>query len=555
MPTIEASYKDLCNLIGRKIEVQKLKDEVILLAKGEVDDQVEDILKIDIKDTNRPDLWSAEGIAREIRFRYKKDFPDYKVRKSAFIVNVDTKSRVQPNAVCAVARNLKIDDAFLSQIIQLQEKLSVTFGRNRKEMSMGIYDLDKIKFPIKYTSDIPKNIKFVPLDFEKELDANQILEQHPKGKEFGHLLKGETYYPIWVDASGQIMAMPPIINSNILGKVDKKTRNVFIECTGHNIGFLKTAINVLAAQMLERGADVYEVKTVCGGNSIITPSFDEKKIPVDIDYINNISGLALGKRSIIDLLQKSGYKVKSAGDKLLLLYPAYRQDIMHARDVVEDILISYGYNNIEPRLRKLATKGQMLDSEIFAQKISEIMVGVGLQEILSYTLTNYHDLFEKMNAPQERLVEIENTISSNWSVFRTWLLPSVMDFLSKNRHVEYPQKIFEIGICVKIDEKHETKTCDVRKLAVAVTGSTAGYEDIASILDVLMRNIGAEYKINKSTHPSFINGRCAEIIVKDKSIGFIGEIHPQVLNNWKLDKPTAAFELNLDELQRMKQSK
>src|SRR3989338_3588060 len=346
MPTIEASYKDLCNLVGKRIEMQKLKDEDILFAKGEIDDQTEDMVKIDIKDTNRPDLWSTEGIAREIRFRYKKDFPDYKVKKSSFVVRVDTKSHVQPNAVCAVAKNLKIDDAFISKIIQLQEKLSLTFGRNRKEMSMGIYDLDKIKFPIKYTSDIPKNIKFIPLDFEKELDAKQILEQHPKGKEFGHLLKGETYYPIWVDASGQIMAMPPIINSNILGKVNKNTKNVFIECTGHNMGFLKTAINVLAAQMLERKTEVYEVKTVYGKSSIITPFFGEKKIPIDIDYINKVSGLELDKKSITDLLQKSGYKVKSAGAKLLLLYPAYRQDIMHARDVVEDIMISYGYNNI-----------------------------------------------------------------------------------------------------------------------------------------------------------------------------------------------------------------
>jgi len=169
MPKIDVSYNDLCNLIGRKIEIQKFVNEDILFAKGEVDDIIDDTMKIDIKDTNRPDLWSAEGVAREIRLRYKSDFPTYRVKKSNVVVNVDKSvENVRPLTVCAVVRNLKITGVVLYQLVQLQEKIAGTFGRNRKEVAIGVYDLDKIKLPINYTTVSPTGIKFITLDFEKD---------------------------------------------------------------------------------------------------------------------------------------------------------------------------------------------------------------------------------------------------------------------------------------------------------------------------------------------------------------------------------------------------
>ena len=547
MPKIDVSHKDLCGLIGRKLSTEQLADEV-LYAKGELDEVNGDTLKIDIKDTNRPDLWSAEGVAREIRARSKKSgLQVYEVRKSSCVVNVDTKSASQPMTVSVVAKNIHIDDAFMSQIIQLQEKLSVTFGRNRKDISMGIYDIDKITFPLTYTSLHPEKIRLVPLDFKREINGNEILELHPKGKEFGHLLKGHEQYPIWVDANKNILSMPPIINSDSHGKVVKSTKNVFIECTGYDMKILNTAICILAAQMADRGANLYSVKVNYGKKSILTPDMSPKKFYTTVSYVNKVIGTGLTDKKFIELAEKSLYDAKIVGRKVEILYPAYRQDIMHERDIVEDIAISLGFNSLEPLNPKLITKGGLLRDQIYADRIAEVMTGCGFQEILSYTLTNTSNLFEKMNIAG-KAIEIEKPQSSNWSVFRTSLLPGLMEFLAKNKHVEYPQSVFEIGDTIVEDQSVQTRSKDVPKMTAVISAAVVNYDQISSTLDALLRNIGIEYTLKKSSHPSFIEGRTAEILVGKTHTGFIGEIHPAVLNGWDLENPVVAFEIDLEEI-------
>jgi len=543
MPTIEVSYKDLCKLIGKKVNIDEL-NEILMLAKSELDDikecENDKILKIDIKDTNRPDLWSAEGIAREIR--RKNGLIKYKAAKPKIKIYVDEKvSKVRPLIACAAVRNVKIDNNVLSQIIQLQEKIAETFGSKRKEVAIGVYDLDKVISPIKYTAVKDDEISFVPLDFTEKMTPKEIIEKHPKGKEYAHLVKD--LYPLLIDSNNDVLSMPPIINSDYSGKITVNTKNVFVECTGYDFRFLLPAINVLATALAERGGTIECVEIIYPDKKMITPDLKEKSVYVKIESIKKI--IDLNEKEIFSLLKKSGYDVYPKGKKILVRYPCYRQDIMHERDIIEDIIISYGYNKIEPIPPRIATIGKQNEIETFSQKVSEIMIGFGLQEIMSYILTNKKNVFNKMNIEETRIVEIDNIISVNWSVFRNWLLPSLLEFLSYNKHVDYPQKIFEIGDCVEIDENLETKSNDVRKIAVALTDNTVNYEQISSILDGFFRLLGLSYKLKRTEHSSFIKGRCARVFVNDADVGIIGEIHPQVLNNWELEKPVVALELNL----------
>lgn len=549
MPKLEISYADLCSLIGNNIPLEELK-QYMNFAKAEIDSVEGDLLKVEVKDTNRPDLWSTEGIAREINGRIKeKGLPEYEIKKSELVVEVDKKvSKIRPLTVCAVVKNLKIDENILSQMIQLQEKVAGTFGRNRKEVAIGVYDFKKIKPPIKYTTVKSNEIKFVPLDFKEDLTPEEILEKHPKGKEFGHLLEGFKEYPIFIDSAGNILSMPPIINSDYTGKVTEETEEIFIECSGFYFKFLIPALNVIVCALADRGASIENVKVIYSDKTIFTPDLNPKKTSVDIDYVNKVSGLKLSEKEICNLLEQARYQAKSNGKRIELLYPAYRQDIMHARDIVEDVLISYGYDKISPVYPKLATKGEIDKKEFFSNKIAEIMVGLGLQEILSYTLTNKENLFRKMNIKEEKIVEIENPVSSTWNVFRSWLLPSLMEFYSHNQHVQYPQKIFEVGDVVLIDEKQETKTKDVRKIVAAISDSKVTYDEIAAVLDAFLSSLKVKYKLKKIKHFSFIEGRVAEVLVDGKSIGIIGEIHPHVLENWNLEMPVAGFEINLEKI-------
>ncbi|MBN2042168.1 MAG: phenylalanine--tRNA ligase subunit beta [Candidatus Aenigmarchaeota archaeon] len=550
MPTIEISMKDLQMLIGKKISMKDL-EKYLEYVKGEIENVEGDRVKIEIADTNRPDLWSTEGIAREIRTEVSSErgVPDYKIKKSGIKVIVDRNLKnIRPITVCAVVRNLNIDEETLMQMIQLQEKVCETFGRKRKEVALGIYDMHKIKSPITFKAFPPEEIKFVPLDFEKELDLRQILLQHPKGQEYGHLLEGMDKYPVFIDAGKNVLSLPPIINSNYTGKVTSETRDVFIECSGFDMKFQMPALDIMVAAMADRGGTIESVDVVFPDKTIVTPVMERGRIKVDLDYIKKRSGLDMKKEEIKNLLSRARFNANISGNNVDVEYPSYRQDIMHPSDVVEDIIIRYGYNNIKPAIPKIPTTGSQTETSVFSSVIRNLMIGTGAQEILSYYLTNKENLIERMNLEDMNVVEVENPVSDNWCIFRTWLIPSLIEFFSRNKKKEYPQRIFEVGEVVIPDSQRETMSSNPTRLAWGLAGKDAGFTQAKQNLDFLMDYLGIRYEIKEKDHPSFIPGRTGRVYVNGKGIAYIGEVHPQVLENWGIEVPVTCFEINLTDL-------
>ncbi|MBI4020960.1 MAG: phenylalanine--tRNA ligase subunit beta [Candidatus Aenigmarchaeota archaeon] len=547
MPTLELSHKDLCSLIGKPIPKDQVAD-ALLYAKCELDTQDGDVLHVDAKDTNRPDLWSAEGIAREIAGRLgRPGLPSHRATKPVQIVAV-TAGDVHPFATAAIIRDVTLTEAALSQMIQLQEKISTSFGRGRREMCAGAYDLDLLRFPVAYTTKKPEDIRFVPLGFTQEMTVREMLATHPKGKEYGHLLTGAARYPVWTDATGAVLSLVPITNAAGPGTVTTKTRNLFIECTGTSLPMLQTAITVMAAALADRGGTVEAVTLRGPGRPVISPDFTPKRAVVALDQLR-VTGLDLSGTQAVSLLRQARTLPVLKGPRIEVSYPAYRQDIMHARDLVEDLLISAGYGEIEPVVPRLATRGAADRRELLTARVAEAAIGAGLQEVMSYILTNKDALFSRMQLPPGRACEIANPVSATWSVFRTGMLPSLLEFLSKNKHVEYPQQVFEIGDCVLPDDRQETGTLTSRKLGIALTDVRAGYESIAAVLDVILRTLGVRYTLAPTSHTSFLPGRVAAVLVNDRPAGHVGEIHPQALNNWGLEKPVAAAEIDLAALE------
>ena len=550
MPKFEISKQDLEKLVGKKFSIKDLED-ALLFAKTELDGHDEDTLKVDVKDTNRPDLWSVEGIARELKghLKVEEGLPKYSVKKANWKAIVESPDEFHQFVTAAVIRNVKITEQVLSQMVQLQEKVGGTFGRNRKAMSMGAYDLSKVKFPVKYVGKKPEEIKFKPLGFDKEMTAKEILQNHEKGKQYGHLLKDSKKYNVWLDANNSVLAMEPIINSNIAGNVTTDTTDVFIECSGDDMKGLQTAINVLSSALAERGGQIEEVEIVYKDKKNVTPDFTPKKAHLDPEYCRKILGLEISDTEMMKLLKEGRYNAKLDKKKIHVEYPAYRQDIMHQRDLVEDVAIGFGYNDIEPQIPTLPTIGSRDKLEDFSNIARELCVGLGLQEVITFNLTNKENMFKKMNLPEGKIVEIENPVSSNWSVFRDKLLPNLLEFLVQNKNQEYPQNIFEVGDVVLFDQENkETGVSNKRRLAVALTGAQVGYEDASSILSAFLSGLGHNLVLKKTTHTSFIPGRVAEIFVENKSIGVIGEIFPGVLNSWNLEKPVVGFEIEVEAL-------
>jgi len=557
MPTIEVEREDFESLLGFELprEEEEL-NEILAYVKGEIkyfDDQE---IHIELKDSNRADIWSVEGLTRALRgfLNLEKGLKNYHIVGSSGVeVHVDPRLKeIRPYIACAVVRDVRLTNAAIRQMMHFQDKMDQTYGRNRRRTSIGLYDFDLVTPPLRYGVAEPREVSFVPLDFEEELTLEEILNKHPKGIEYGHIVQRFPVWPIFMDSKDKVLSFPPIINSNDLGKITEKTSNVLIEVTGTTYKTVLNTLTNVTLALADRGGSIFSSEIHYPYEDLsdaVTPTLNVETLKIDVNYVRKVVGIDLTLPEIKSLLERSRYGVvEDAESQITVKVPCYRVDILHPIDVVEDIAIAYDYNKIQPRWPQLLTVGGLSSETEFRDLVREVMIGLGLQEILSYTMTNPETLFTKMNIKPERVVEIANPKLVSMTCLRSWLLPSLMEFLSHNVHVEYPQKIFEIGYCAKYDEEQENKTRELEKLACVTIHSNANFTEAKSLLDAFLSNLGVQYQLQEMNHGSFIEGRTGKILVENDEVGFIGELHPQILQNWNLENPAAAFEITLNKL-------
>ena len=551
MPNLEVSKKDLEFFLNRKLSREVLEEELEYI-KGEIDSLEGDVLRIDCKETNRPDLWSSEGIAREILARSGKEkgIRKYSVKKSTIDVFVHQNlEKIRPLIVCALVKNVSVTEELLKQMIQLQEKVGENYGRKRKELGIGLYDFDIMQPPVYYKGFRDDEIEFVPLEWKVQMRPSEILSQHEKGKAYKHLLEGAEYYPIVIDANRTVASMPPIINSQTTGKVTEKTRNLFIEVTGFKWETVETALEVICMALADRGGKIYSCKVHYPSNKkpypakeIFTPVFATEKMSFEKEIVNQKTGLGLKDKEIIDLLSRARYNAKLSGKKITVEYPSYRTDIMHSVDVIEDLLISFGFNNIVPQKVEMNVVGSQLKEAEFLDFVRDSCTGLALQEVLTFNLSSKAVQKENMLLDED-FVEIANPVSVNFELLRKRLSPQLLDFFAKNKDKEFPQRIFEIGTCLEIDAKAENGVKQSNHLCVALTHSNVNYTEIKSFFDSLCTNLGFSTEVKKKAFP-FLGDNSAEVTVNGKK-GFIGELKKEVVEAFGLRKPLCLFEFEL----------
>ncbi|MBI2101561.1 phenylalanine--tRNA ligase subunit beta [Candidatus Woesearchaeota archaeon] len=544
MPTITFSLKDLQRLAGKKLEIGEVT-ELAHYGKGDVDsyDKETDEVKIDFGDTNLPYLWSAEGFARLIKgiLGMQKGVPEIKLQKGDYRVIVDKSvAEIRPFIACFAAKGRKIDDYLLKQLVQLQEKFCETYGRRRQKVSIGLYSYKRLAFPVYYKAISP-SIEFVPLEFKAKMSLKEILAEHPKGKEYAWILEGFDKYPVLIDNKNEMMSFIPIINSNFTGKLEIGDENLFFEATGTDEEAVNLAANIFAYALSDREFNIYSAEVKYPGRKAVAPCLKIESIHIKNEQIKWLFGLELKENEVKHLLEKAQYNYSDYKVEI----PPYRQDIMHPFDVIEDIGIMYGYDNVKELPLTTYTTGSALKGKEFIDKVREIIVGLGYQEIMSAVLTNKDFLYKKMNIGDFGTIEIEDCMSENYSAVRSWILPNLMEVFSKNKHVEFPQKIFEEGI---VNVRKSGEIADFNRIAIASSHENSNYTEMRQVLDYIMKCFGLKCDIEEAEHGSFIEGRCGRAIVHGKKIAYLGEINLQVLENWNLDMPVAAMELNLSEM-------
>jgi len=539
MPVVELSYTRLQKLVG-KISKKQISDSLPFLGL-DIESENKDLIRIEYS-PNRPDYSTDFGIALGLQglLGIKTGAIKLNVKKSnKYTISVKSEvSKIRPFVTGIVATNGKIDDKTIKQFMTMQEDLHFGIGRKRTKSSIGIHDLDTISFPLVYTTT-NRNHKFIPLNSKEELSVSEILKNTDVGKDYGSILGNSPKVPLILDANQKTVSFPPIINAAVT-TITTKTKNLFVEVTGINKEDAEDMLSVVATILQSAGFTLESVQISGAKNS--SPKFEQKKISVNSSIINQSLGLNLNTSKIISSLKKSRLDALTKGKNIICVIPAYRFDIFGPMDLVEEVALGYGIQNLEPILSPSQTLGQKHPISISLQSISSIMTGLGHMEALNSSLTSKRILYDYTKRDSSKILSVLDSKSLEHTILRDSLLPGLIDSLAKNIHESYPQKLFEIGT---IFNKTSSVTEETHLCATS-SHKDANFSEMKSILQSVIQSIfGKTCETKTSTHPTFEKGHVANITVDGKIIGTIGEISKSTKDNFKLREPIVSFEVKL----------
>jgi phenylalanyl-tRNA synthetase beta chain len=588
MPKIEVNEEVFYALAdsgkGHKWNSKDEFEEALTCAKAELDEDSdkslpasERILKIELNDTNRPDLWGTAGCARQLRVYQNGKIPQYPffsrtgdVKKAAQKVKVEKSvQKVRPFLAGFIASGKAISDPALRDMIQTQEKLAWNFGRKRRTISMGLYRISRIKWPIIYKGVDPDSVSFVPLQWETPLTLREILKQHPKGKEYAFIQEHEPIHPLLIDSSGlpsggDVLSYPPIINSADLGAVQVGDTDIFVELTGTDISMVTLAASIVACDLADNGFTIepveveYEFDTPFG-RSVICPYYFQEPVFCSLARIEKFLGEKLTANECVQALARMGVKAEkttglergqtgSESEGIRAWPPEYRNDFLHAADVAEDVMIGRGLASFKPERPSDSTIGRLTPITLFSRQVKEIFIGMGYQEMIYNYLGSRKDLVENMRGDGKKIIRIGNPMTENYEYVRDSVIASLLNSESVSGHSVYPHKIFEVGKIAYLNSEENYGSSTRQYAGFLHADKDANFNTAAGQLQTLFYYLSREYDVEESDDPRFISGRAAAILFQGKKIGVFGEVHPAVLTHWGVTVPCTAGEFDLDSL-------
>lgn len=547
MPVITFKYQDLKDL-GINIKKDELIDTLPMMS-NDIEDFDDEEIKVEFF-PNRPDNLSVEGVARSFKGFIGQEIglPNYEVTPSGEFVVVDEQvAKIRPYIAFAKIEGVDFKGDKLKYIMDFQENLHWVIGRDRKKVAIGIHNADVVNAPYKYIATVKDENEFIPLEKSSTMRPYEILNKHEKGVDYAHLIEDFDKYPLILDKDNQILSMPPIINGE-LTKLKEDTANIIVDVTGTDEKAVNQTLNIICSSFAEVGGKIKSMEVRYVDKSIVSPDLSPQIKNVHVDVTNKlIGGTDLNAEEIHKLLLKARFDAEIINENELKVFiPSYRIDILHEVDIVENIAVQYRINNVVAKLPNVNTVAHENDWIKSENTIREVMIGLGFQEIMSLMLTNEKAHYTNMLQKEEDHVQVSRPITIDRTMIRTSLINSLMEFLEDNKHEDLPQKIFEIGDVLYLDESKENKVRTSKKLAGLICHSTANFTEIKSVVTSTVSNLGYSMEISDSENPSFISGRASDLKgdSKNSSIrGFFGEISPEVISNFNLEYPVIAFEI------------
>jgi phenylalanyl-tRNA synthetase beta chain len=542
MPVITFKYTDL-EEFGIDINKEKLIDTIPMMG-SDIEDFNDEEIKVEFF-PNRPDNLSIEGVARSFKGFISQEIglPKYNITHSNEKVNVDNEViKIRPYIAFAKIEGVNFKGDKLKQVMDFQENLHWVIGRDRKKVAIGIHNADPINEPYEYIATKKEEHSFIPLEKEFSMTPQEILTEHDKGVKYAHLLEKYDMYPLIADKDNQVLSMPPIINGE-LTKLREDTKNIIVDVTGTDEKAVNQTLNIICSSFAEAGAQVKTMDVVYPDKTIVTPNLTPQEKEVHVDLANElIGGVNLNAQDISKLLEKARFDSEIIDDNTVkAIIPSYRIDILHEVDIVENIAIQYCINKLNSEIPDIST---------VAYEHNWFKSEKTLREVMSLMLTSEKSHYEQMNQKETEHVQVSKPITIDRTMIRTSLINSLMEFLEDNKHEDLPQKIFEIGDVLYLDDTKEVKVRTSKKLAGLICHSTANFTEIKSNVETILSNLGYSMEISSSDNPSFISGRVASlegISEAGKIKGFFGEISPEVIKNFTLEYPVIAFEISFKD--------
>jgi phenylalanyl-tRNA synthetase beta chain len=574
MPKIEVNEKLFMSLLGRTPTPAALEEELVA-AKAELDewkpgegDPETRTIKIELNDTNRPDLWSTAGVARQLRVIESRRIPSYPFfsregerRPATRRVEVEASVQaVRPYLAGFIAKGMKVSDPVLKDLIQTQEKLCWNYGRKRRSISMGVYRSSAIEWPVSYKAVDPDKVSFVPLQESLTMTLRQILAEHPKGKEYGFILEREPLHPLLLDRKGGILSYPPIINSADLGAVQVGDDELFIELTGSDLPSLSLTASIVACDLADLGFAIEPVEVLypydtAFGRSITYPYYFQQPATLDAGRASRLLGRSINIQDCAAACERMGSRAEIHG-QFVAVHPAeYRNDFLHAVDLVEDVMIGLGMGSFTPERPRDFTIGRLSPVELFSRKAKGLLVGLGFQEMIYNYLGSGKNFAERMRLDPAGLVRISNPMSENFEYLRSSPLSCLLESESVSSRAVYPHRLFEVGKVALLRPAENYGVATRQYLGFLNAHAAADFNEVAGQVATLLYYLGRDFEVAESApgaeasvDPRFIPGRQAVVLHKGQAVGIYGEIHPEVLGNWGISLPCAAAELDLDLL-------
>jgi len=603
----EIAANELKNKIEKKEEKEKRKGKAKAAGKKPPEDE-ESKLDIDLESlsteskykievpANRYDLLCLEGIASALRVFLEQERPPQYHRappKLRMIVKHKASDRIRPYVVCAVLRDITLTQSSFDSFIDLQEKLHANICRKRTLVAIGTHDLDSIKAPFTYEVNPPETIKFQALKQKEVMTAPQLFTwykdpgpSHANSlKQYLPIIENSPVYPVIYDAERRVLSLPPIINGEH-SKVTINTKNVFIECTATDYTKANVVLNTIIA-MFSRyckqpfSCEAVEVFYEHSGKKETLPNMEDVIFEADVNAINRGIGLQLSgteMASILERMQLPAEVIKDAS-RLRVRAPITRSDVLHACDIMEDVAIAFGYNNIPRTLPKTSTIGRQLPLNKLSDQLREAVAQAGFLEVMTWALISHKENYDFLHKKDDgrTAVALANPVSQEFDVVRSSLLPGLLKTLGAsvgNAHL--PVKIFELSDVSYLDPSKDVGARNNRRVAALYCSTTSGFEVIHGLVDRIMtlldipfkfddnkddtqnrRKSNLVYYIEPSNDETFFPGRRADVYLSDQAggtsrkIGAFGVLHPEVLSPvapdaYKIPYPACAIELDIE---------